>query len=56
MTTRLMKRSGTTLIRDGGKAVGEKSEKEEACAGSWIQGCREEDDQLEGSVGFWQNS
>jgi len=32
-----MKRSGTTLIRDGGKAVGEKSEKEEACAGSWIQ-------------------
>jgi len=51
-----MKRSGATLIKDGRKAVGEKSEKEEACAGSWIQGCREEDDQLEGSVGFWQNS
>jgi len=29
------------------KAVGEKSEEEETCAGSWIQGCREEDDQLE---------
>jgi len=29
-----MKRSDTTLIRDGGKVVGEKSEKEEACAGS----------------------
>jgi len=48
MTARLMKRSGATLIRDGGKAVGEKSEEEEACAGSWIQGCREEDDLLEG--------
>ncbi len=47
MTARLMKRSGATLIRDGGKAVGRKSEEEEACAGSWIQGCREEDDQLE---------
>jgi len=42
-----MKRSGATLIRDGGKAVSEKSEEEEACAGSWIQGCRKEDDQLE---------
>ncbi len=48
MTARLMKRSGATLIRDGGKAVGEKSEEEEACARSWIQGCREEDDLLEG--------
>jgi len=56
MTARLMKRSGATLIRDGGKVVGEKSEEEEACAGSWIQGCREEDDQLEELVGFWQNS
>jgi hypothetical protein len=46
-----MKRSGATLIRDGGKAVGEKSEEEEACARSWIQGCREEDDQLE--VDWW---
>jgi len=44
MTARLMKRSGATLIRDGGKAVGEKSEEEEACAGSWIRGGREEDD------------
>ncbi len=35
------------MIRDGGKAVGEKNEEEEACAGSWIQGWREEDDQLE---------
>jgi len=47
MTARLMKRSDATLIREGGKVVGEKSEEEEACAGSWIQGCREEDDQLE---------
>ncbi len=51
MTACLMKRSGATLIRDGGKAVGEKSEEEEACARSWIQGCREEDDQLE--VDWW---
>jgi len=29
-----MKRSGATLIRDGGKVVGRKSEEEEACAGS----------------------
>jgi hypothetical protein len=40
-----MKRSGATLIRDGGNAEGEKNEEEGACARSWIQGCREEDDQ-----------
>ncbi len=34
MTARLMKRSDATLIRDGGKVVVEKSEEEEACAGS----------------------
>ncbi len=44
MTARLMKRSGATLIREGRKAEGEKSEEEEACARSWIQGCREKDD------------
>jgi len=40
------------------KVVGEKSEEEETCAGSWIQGCREEDDQLEadGCGFFGQNS
>jgi len=54
MTTRLMMRSGATLIRDGGKAVGEKSKEEEACAGSGIQGCREGDDLWEVDRGvFW---
>ncbi len=66
MTARLMKRSDATLIRDGGKPLVRKArrrklmqeayagswiqgcrEEEEAYAGSWIQGCREEDDQWE---------
>ncbi len=37
MTARLMKRSGTTLMRDGGKAEGGESEEKEACARSHDQ-------------------
>jgi hypothetical protein len=31
-----MRRSGTTLMRHGGKAEGEESEEDEACEESWI--------------------
>jgi hypothetical protein len=53
MVAHLMKRSGATLIRDGGKAIGEKSEVEEAWAGSWIPGVRGEEEEMRRSVDFW---
>jgi hypothetical protein len=53
MAAHLMKRSGATLIRDGGKAIGEKSEVEEAWAGSWILGVRGEEEEMKRSVDFW---
>jgi hypothetical protein len=46
MAAHLMKRSGATLIRDGGKAIGEKSEVEEAWAGSWIPGVGEREEEM----------
>jgi len=53
MAAHLMKRSSATLIRDGGKAIGEKSEVEETWAGSWIPGVRGEEEEMRRSVDFW---
>jgi hypothetical protein len=46
MAAHFMMRSGATLIRDGGGAIGEKSEVEEAWAGSWIPGVKEEEEEM----------
>ncbi len=46
MAAHLMMKSGATLIRDGGGAIGEKSEVEEAWAGSWIPGVKEEEEEM----------
>jgi len=53
MAARLMKRSGATLMRDGGEAIGEKSEVEEAWVRSWIPGVREEEEEMRNRSRFW---
>ncbi len=56
MTTRLMKRSGATLIRDGGKAVGEKNEEEKLVQEAESKDVEKRMISWREIGGFWQNS
>jgi len=53
MAARLMKKSGATLMRDGGEVIGEKRRWREAWARSWIPGVREEEEERRNIGRFW---